>query len=1018
MQAKPGTLRVLGLALVLFVGAATCLAQRLSLRRYDVADGLASSVVTSIYQDRKGFIWLATQEGLSRFDGYRFVNYGVRDGLGQQIVNDVKEDPQGRIWAATNGGGLSLLIDHQKEMPRGLTVAPNAKFGSIRLGEDSEANQINRILVDTQNQLWCLTDRGLYLVTLNPGAELKVRPVIEAASGNSKALFQDSRGRIWCGLSDRLFEIRDGQPIDRGAGVVGAGIPMGGTGEPGNFITGIGEGRDGRLSIGTLLALYEFIPPDSAVGPGQWQRQEIALDGQQLYRMYQATGGALWFASHGKRNELIKYQNGTPTKYAQAEGIDFAVRSIAEDDEHNLWFGTQGGGVYKFGGDAFVNYLDPKSSSPLILADVFQTADGTTVGVTSDYAFVTLTEASIKPLDSLAEIPSLPQAGLVSVNHGELTWSSTRWYSTRIRQPLIRLRSGQALQLRQHFNPADLGQVVCFYEDERGAVWFVVGNREIYRLDPAPGSRREHIVTVPSVFAGNHPQIAADRMGGLWFGSRGSLCRLRERQFKCFQPMDGLPMIEPRALLVDRRGWLWVGLRYNGVSVSKDPQNATPTFVNYSDQLPSSAVWSLAEDAFGRIYFGTERGIQQYDPATGLRRNFTSKDGLSGDYVGSLTRDAQEHIWITTTFGVTRFDPNVERAATVPPRIYLNRINIAGEDLGLAEAGASQIPLLELASNRNNLTVEFVGLNFTGEDSLTYQYKLEGVDADWSAPTKQRTVNFARLASGSYRFLVRAINREGIVSTTPATFEFRILAPFYMRWWFAALVFGLLGAMIFLVYRYRVARLVELANVRTRIATDLHDDIGANLTRIALLSEVAKQGLPPNGNGETDHPLSSISRIARESVSSMSDIVWAIDPARDQLIDLVRKMRQHADEVFTLRDITLKFAAPDADTQLRLGVAARRDLLLIFKEAVNNAALHSDATAVEVDLSLGEGSLSLMVTDNGRGFMPSFSGEGQGLRSMKRRAEGLGGTITISTPPGGGTAVRFALRIALARGLV
>ena len=223
---------------------------------------------------------------------------------------------------------------------------------------------------------------------------------------------------------------------------------------------------------------------------------------------------------------------------------------------------------------------------------------------------------------------------------------------------------------------------------------------------------------------------------------------------------------------------------------------------------------------------------------------------------------------------------------------------------------------------------------------LRYQYRLEGADADWSALSEQRTVTFASLAPGRYRFSVRAVNSDGVVSAEAAAITFRILSPLWQRWWFLTLAALGAGLTVYALYGYRVARLLEMADMRTRIASDLHDDIGANLTRIALLSEVAAQkhrdesGSGPGssaegpGTAQPDGPLQSIARIARESVGSMSDIVWAINPARDSLLDLTRRMRQHADEVFTLRDIALRFDAPGAHESVRLGVDVRRDLLL------------------------------------------------------------------------------------------
>ena len=303
-----------------------------------------------------------------------------------------------------------------------------------------------------------------------------------------------------------------------------------------------------------------------------------------------------------------------------------------------------------------------------------------------------------------------------------------------------------------------------------------------------------------------------------------------------------------------------------------------------------------------------------------------------------------------------------------------------------------------------------MGLSFAPGEVLRYQYKLEGADADWGKQTEQRTVNYANLAPGAYRFLVRAINSDGAVSATPAVITFTVLRPVWQRWWFICLAALALGAVGFAFYRYRVARIFELANMRTRIATDLHDDIGANLTKISILSEVAKQRFG-NGGLESDNPLSSIARISRESVASMGDIVWAISPRRDSLLDLVRRMREHAEEVFSLGEVSLSFSAPGVEQNLRLGVDLRRDVFLIFKEAVNNAARHADCAHVKILFSAESSGLSLVIADDGVGFDPSTEDEGQGLPSMRRRAQMMGGKLDVESGDGRGTTIRLEVPI-------
>jgi signal transduction histidine kinase len=205
-------------------------------------------------------------------------------------------------------------------------------------------------------------------------------------------------------------------------------------------------------------------------------------------------------------------------------------------------------------------------------------------------------------------------------------------------------------------------------------------------------------------------------------------------------------------------------------------------------------------------------------------------------------------------------------------------------------------------------------------------------------------------------------------------------------------------------FRYRLARVLEVAHMRTHIATDLHDDIGTNLTRIALLSEVAR-------HSRQQESLLSIARIARESVSSMSDIVWAINPKRESLLDLTRRMRQHAEELFTSRGIALRFDAPAVRLTLKLSMDVRRDLLLIYKEAVSNAARHSRCSAVEIDLRVDGSQLVLTVTDNGVGFDVSEESEGQGRVSMRGRAQRIKGTIEITSGNNAGTRVRLSVPV-------
>jgi signal transduction histidine kinase len=345
-----------------------------------------------------------------------------------------------------------------------------------------------------------------------------------------------------------------------------------------------------------------------------------------------------------------------------------------------------------------------------------------------------------------------------------------------------------------------------------------------------------------------------------------------------------------------------------------------------------------------------------------------------------------------------------------PPPIFITGLRINGDARAIADLGEAHMSRLTLNPSENHLQIDFVGLAFGTGEALRYQYRLEGADADWQALTSLRAVNYANLAPGAYRFAVRAMNAEGQFSPTPASVEFTILSPIWQRWWFVSMAAALIGLIAYALYHRRVARLLELERVRTRIASDLHDDIGANLTKIGILSEVVRQ--QANGaDRQMKESLSSIARISRESVASMSDIVWAINPKRDTLRDLMRRMREFAGEIFANRDIEFELSAPAADAYLKLGGDVRRTVFLIFKEAINNVVRHSDCDRVDVELRVDGSLLVLTVSDDGKGFEITRESAGNGLASMRSRAASMGGQVDIDSRKTSGTRVSLCLPI-------
>jgi signal transduction histidine kinase len=331
----------------------------------------------------------------------------------------------------------------------------------------------------------------------------------------------------------------------------------------------------------------------------------------------------------------------------------------------------------------------------------------------------------------------------------------------------------------------------------------------------------------------------------------------------------------------------------------------------------------------------------------------------------------------------------------------------------LSELGNVAVENLALASDQRQIQIDFFALGFSTGETLRYQYRLD--NTDWSELSAQRTVNLS-LSPGSYRFLVRAVNAEGVTSQSPALVSFSIARPVWQRWWFLSLMALTMAGIVYATYRYRLAQLLKVERVRTRIATDLHDDIGASLSRMAILSEVVKQQTGGNGN-QASALLTEIADSARGLVDSMGDIVWSIDPRRDDLQSVVRRIRQFASDVLEAKGIEWELRVPPEVESLKLDPEERQHLFLIFKEGINNVARHANGTkSVSLSINVAGRELTGEINDDGCGFTPKQPEEarsqgrgGNGLPNMRSRAEQLGGRLEIVSSAGAGT--RLTLKV-------
>ena len=1030
--------------LALALSARGVSAQQLPVRTYTTADGLPRDLILRIVRDSRGFLWFCTGDGLSRFNGYEFTTYGVEHGLPHPFINDLLETRRGAYWVATNGGGVARF--NPSSLPNEQPHARNL-FTAFPVGDKPTSNRVNFLYEDRGGQVWAGTDGGLFRfeetrgqvtfrrVSLNLG-ELENVLVV-------RALVEDTEGSLWVstqgmGLVRRLADGRTVRYKIQPSSL-------------GDLVESLMFDPEGRLWIGHRggAGLVVFKPDPAPT---------IAADDQLLARTLVASGSGA--RSSDQRVRLPEFP-GEAFRYTTADGLasDTVAGGIYQSADGRIWIGTDGG-LTVFSDGHFRSYTTAQGLSSRSVWREVEDRDGNLWLASATGAM----KISWSGFTTFGKVDGLSNANVMSVfenQRGELCVTSDegeplinhfdgqRFNAVRLQVPreiksfgwgwnqitfqdhtgewwvptyygLYRFPHVASIEQLAHTRPKAFynqqhgelpgSDVFRLFEDSRGDIWISLAGavRSLVRWERATESF--HVYAEGEGLPRYSPPTAfrEDAAGNLWLGFyEGGLARYRDGRFRMFTQTDGMPAGPVRALYLDHAGRLWVATGQDGVVRLDDPQADHPRVVAYTtaDGLSSNGISCITEDKLGRMYFGTARGLDQLDLPTKRVRHYTKADGLASSAVTVAFRDRQDALWFGTDLGLSRLIPGPDPPRQQPP-VMISGLRIAGDSQPISALGETELSGFVLNPNQNQLSIDFVGLGFAAGEGLKYQYKLVGANEEWSAPTDQRTINYAGLSPGKYRFIVQAVTADGSISPTPAIISFTILSPIWQRWWFVTLVLLTAGLGVAAIYRYRVRQIIELERVRIRIATDLHDDIGASLSLIAMLSEVAQRQVP-GGNSSVAEPLSTIASSSRELVDSMSDIVWAVNPRKDRFSELVKRMRRFASDAFTSRDIALQFEAPD-DHDFKLGADARREIFFIVKEGVNNIARHSGCTEAAVILRVQSGSLLLELRDNGKGFVPLQANEGNGLASMRERARRLGGEFEVVTN-GHGTTLRLVV---------
>jgi ligand-binding sensor domain-containing protein/signal transduction histidine kinase len=967
-------------------------AQHPAFRIFTTQDGLVRNWVTKIHRDSKGYLWFCTVEGISLFDGYRFTNFSTRDGLPSRLVSDMIETGRGDYWFATGAGLARFHKDHGN--------AP--AFDVIRVGDRKESNDVQALYEGHDGTIWCGTAAGLYSFRPQdgePGPHLA--PLDGSGPPEVLALVEDSRRNLWVATPRALFRRRPNGEIDS----VHIPVPLA------RINSMLVDGYD-RLWVGSygLAGVDTKTEPPRVLPPEDIPDKTPGL----ITALYPGERGEIWI---GGSTGLARFRPDASPPDVQvfmpsdAFPIDH-VGAIGQDVRDNLWLAVGTRGVVRIAAGSFELFTRADGLESVEVLGLMESLRGTLYAVTGQWTLNELRGGRFVPIPLRVPMPGATWAiGKTLVQDREGAWWAASGagvvrYAAAMDARDLRGKPPERVYSVRDGLPNSM--ILRIFLDSRGDIW--AGTTDgVGHWNRATGRwrafRTAELIPGSTDKAAVH-SFAEDSSGDVWAGMYPSGL-VRFRGLGCEFLTYEVPRGAINSLFSDSQGRLWIGSSQGGVGRMDHPAAAEPRIQRYGLEqgLSSEHVFSLVEDDGGRIYVAGGRGVDRLDPKTGSVHHFTSSSGLPPGDTQFLFRDRHGSIWFASFYGLARHRPEPDQTWDTPAPL-LRALRVGGDPYPISETGERVVAGMDLAPGHNTLEVEFRALHFDIGEGLRYQYWLEGTDADWSKPSVDQTVRYANLAPGRYRFAVRSITESGQISTGQATLTFQVLPVFWRRSWFLGMVMLAIASGAVSLHRYRLNHLLALERVRTRLAADLHDDLGAGLAEIAILSEVAKLQERPR----TMELLDGIASRARSLREAMTDIVWTVDPREDSLADLVLRLRQTAFTMLESEERSVEFLAPSGEKlEIELAPAVRRHVLLFFKEVVTNVARHAAATAVRVEIEAVKGHFRMSIRDNGRGFDPRQPRAGRGLKSLQYRAGELRGAFQVQSVLGGGTEIELSL---------
>jgi len=1000
-------------------------AQDVSFRHLTVEDGLSQNTINCIYQDHYGFMWFGTQDGLNCFDGYEFTTYRSipEDSatLSHNWIWDVIEDDSLNLWIATWDG----LTKYDRSLGAFQRFLPDSSNNKSISGTRPAS-----LVKDSRGQIWVgLWGGGLNVLEPTTGSFTRYRnaerPGHNYPGDFVRKVYIDHQGTIWIGTWNGLWKcLLDQDNVAHFECYVHD--PFDSTSISGMRITSFCEDQEGNMWIGTLgggLNLYNrkensFLsyvhdPDDAAsISSNEIASLEILADGSlwigtvsgglnrfdlkegsftrfnnnpsdhrsiasdNVYSLYADQGGVLWIGAGGLNlfnPGLLRFEpTGTiAVLKEQLEGMP--VYAILEDSQGSLWVGTNGNGLIR---------LHPES------------------GELSWYRHQREDSNSISS-NNVSDIVEDPEGKIwISTNGGGLNRLdplTDSWMQFREKKDLV--------------ETTGLDNISGIVVDKKGKIWIATSVEGIIYFNMEEDSYRRFRFDAadPASLSGNYLlRIFEDSRSDIWLGTWGAgLNRLNpdSEQFIRYLSDDAVQRSIPDNIIhsiweqeEENARTIWVGTAEGMASFDPDFPESEFSNAAANTELPSRSVYGMLIDKHGKQWISSNAGISRFNPADSSFMHYTHSDGLPGnEYNAGAFLELRNGLFaFGGTGGLLVFHPDSVYESSFETSVALTSFAVLNEQLYEA-IELNALEKIGLSHKQNFFSFEFASMDFSDPQKNRFMYKMDGIDEEWIISGERNFASYTKIDPGDYLFRLRGTNGDGHWSPHELSIKVEITPPFWQRWWFRGLLIAAGLLLFYAIHRYRVRRVREIERLRTQIASDLHDDIGSALTRISVHSQ---QILAREEMDRIKESSEKINELSRDTISTMSDIVWSIDARNDSLADFLGRMQDLTHTMLSDKDISVSFSQKGMDSRKPLRVEVRQNLYYIFKEAIHNIARHSSADSVEISMGNSDSGFHMLISDNGCGYNPETVKGGNGIKNMKMRALRIGASLEMSTSGG------------------